>query len=209
MTISNCIDWGKGWTGRAELPKWMKFRKTFKWGGRSFSIQKFMLQILDLYIGLVSDVFWKKMQYSFPRKGHLDFFPKQNSPATISELVKNGESSINIHGEKIVQSICCVLLCQIRHWRPLDRGSSCQEAYLSSTLLPNDRLLSSATELLTLLWTFDLTSSRTMTKLQTVNFQALNWGFKHPLLLIGSTLSSELGKCESIDITSYKQFLAY
>ena len=39
--------------------------KTFKRVG-SFSIQNFILQILNLYIGLVSEVSGKKLQYNFP-----------------------------------------------------------------------------------------------------------------------------------------------
>ena len=39
---------------------------TFK-GAGSFSIQKSMLQILDLYIGIFSDVFRKKLKHNFPK----------------------------------------------------------------------------------------------------------------------------------------------
>ena len=52
-------------------------------GGRgTFSIQKFILEILDLHIRLFSDVFRKKLQHNFPImrgwgvKGRLEFFPK-------------------------------------------------------------------------------------------------------------------------------------
>ena len=40
--------------GRAASPKLMNFWKSSKRGGGSFPIQKFMLQILDLKIGLFS-----------------------------------------------------------------------------------------------------------------------------------------------------------
>ena len=44
--------------GRVGLPKGKIFRKTSKGGeGGTFSIQKLMLQTLDLYIGFFSDIF--------------------------------------------------------------------------------------------------------------------------------------------------------
>ena len=55
--------------GRITPPNRMNFQKSSKEGGGSFSIQKFMLQILDLSIGLFSDVFRKKLQYNFPKMG--------------------------------------------------------------------------------------------------------------------------------------------
>ena len=47
------------------VPKRMNFWKSSEGGGGggSFSIQKFILQILDLYTGL----FGKKLQYGFPK----------------------------------------------------------------------------------------------------------------------------------------------
>ena len=36
-------------------------------GGGSFSIQKFILQILDLYKGPFLNVFRKKLQFNFPK----------------------------------------------------------------------------------------------------------------------------------------------
>ena len=62
------------------VPKWMNLRKVLKkWEGRSFSIQKFILQILDLYTGLKTGFFRKIAILVFGNKGgevkgHLEFF---------------------------------------------------------------------------------------------------------------------------------------
>ena len=51
LTVSVCL----GLLGRMAVPKRMNFRKSSKGGGRgrgSFSIQKFILQLLDFYTGL-------------------------------------------------------------------------------------------------------------------------------------------------------------
>ena len=63
--------------GRVVVPKWMNFRKVLKkLGGRSFSIQKF---ILDLYTGLKTGIFRKiAIQVSENKggevQGHSEFF---------------------------------------------------------------------------------------------------------------------------------------
>ena len=44
--------------GQAALTKQMNFRQRSKGGGGSFSIQKFMLQILDLLTGLFERTGW-------------------------------------------------------------------------------------------------------------------------------------------------------
>ena len=55
--------------GRVALPNRMNFRKSSKGGGegRAFLIKNIILQILDLYKRLFSDVFRKKLRYSFPK----------------------------------------------------------------------------------------------------------------------------------------------
>ena len=55
--------------GRVALSNQMNFRKSSKGGrgGGSFSIQKFIIQVLDLYKGLFFGHFPKKMQYNFPK----------------------------------------------------------------------------------------------------------------------------------------------
>ena len=66
-------------------PKQMNFRKNCKGteGGEGglFSIQKFMLQILDLYAGLFEQEIGKNLQHDFPKmrrgvKGRLELFQK-------------------------------------------------------------------------------------------------------------------------------------
>ena len=52
----------------------MNLRRTSKGRGESFSIQKFMLQILDLYIGLFSNTIFRKWGGWF--NGRLEFFSK-------------------------------------------------------------------------------------------------------------------------------------
>ena len=67
------------------LPKQLNFRKTCKGTGGGegglFSIQKFMLQILDLYAGLFEHEIGKNLQHDFPKmrrgvKGRLELFQK-------------------------------------------------------------------------------------------------------------------------------------
>ena len=54
--------------GTGQADKRDEFSESFQNGGGSFQIQKLVLQILDLYIGLLSDVFReKKMHHNFPK----------------------------------------------------------------------------------------------------------------------------------------------
>ena len=71
-------DFGK-YQGTGGATKTDKFWEKFQRAGGSFSIQKFISQILDLYKGIFSDVLQKKLQYNFPKmtggiKGCLEFF---------------------------------------------------------------------------------------------------------------------------------------
>ena len=69
--VQSWSDWGGSGPAievRVRLPNRMNFRKSGRGGGGgSFSIQKFILQILDLYIGLFRTFWEKKLWYNCQR----------------------------------------------------------------------------------------------------------------------------------------------
>ena len=69
------------------LPNRMSFRKSSNGGRGSFSIRKFLLQILDLYKGLFSDVSQKELQYNFSKMGGGQSKAVWNFPENSSDLV--------------------------------------------------------------------------------------------------------------------------
>ena len=80
LTSLNAIK-SVGPLGTDDGTKTDEFWENFRGGRGSFSIQKFMLQILDLSIGLFSDVFRIKLEHDFPKmsgRGQRPFgiFPK-------------------------------------------------------------------------------------------------------------------------------------